>query len=157
MDFTVAENKVHFGLSAIKGCGGSAAEAIAVEKEQAGPFTDLFDFCERVDPQSCNRAAIETLIKAGAFDSLGARRSQLLAVLDRAVQAGASAAADRRSGQKNLFQSFDDSSSEETTDLSLPDIPEVPERELLALEKEVLGFYLSSHPLSEYQNLLETY
>lgn len=157
MDFTVAENKVHFGLSAIKGCGGSAAEAIAVEKEQAGPFTDLFDFCERVDPQSCNRAAIETLIKAGAFDSLGARRSQLLAVLDRAVQAGASAAADRRSGQKNLFQSFDDPSSEETTDLSLPDIPELPERELLALEKEVLGFYLSSHPLSEYQNLLETY
>jgi len=157
MDFTVAEDKVHFGLSAIKGCGGSAAEAIAAEKEQAGPYTDLFDFCERVDPQSCNRAAIETLIKAGAFDSVGARRSQLLAVLDRAVQAGASAAADRRSGQKNLFESFDNPSSEETIDLSLPDIPELPERELLALEKEVLGFYLSSHPLSEYQNLLETY
>ena len=70
-------------------------------RNSGGPFKDLFDFCERVDPTACNRATIETLIKAGAFDSLGARRAQLMAVIDRAMQCGAAAIADRRSGQKS--------------------------------------------------------
>ena len=89
VDFSVASGQIHFALSAIKGCGGTAAEVIVAERAAGGPFRDLFDFCERVDPSACNRAAIETLIKAGAFDSFGARRAQLMAVLDRAIQAGA--------------------------------------------------------------------
>ncbi len=72
VDFAVAEGNIIFGLSAIKGCGSGAAESIVAARRQDGPFANLFDFCERVDPQACSRAAIETLVKAGAFDSLGA-------------------------------------------------------------------------------------
>src|SRR6185436_6832783 len=105
------------------------------------PFKSIFDFCERVDPAQCNKAAIETLVKAGAFDSLGARRSQYLAVIEKALQAGASTLADQRRGQKSLFGGFEE---EETavTQINLPDLPELPEREKLAGEKEVLGYYL---------------
>ena len=155
LEFTVANGRIHFGLSAVKGCGGSAAEAIATERRRRSKFRDLFDFCERVDVTACNRAAVETLIKAGAFDSLGARRSQLMAVVDRAIQAGAAAVADRRSGQKSLFGDLEE--EEGSAPVVLPDIPEWDERERLANEKEVLGFYLSSHPLAEYEKLLATF
>jgi DNA polymerase-3 subunit alpha len=155
VDFAVADGRIHFGLAAIKGCGGSAAEAIVRERDRGGPFRDLFDFCERVDATACNRATIETLIKAGAFDSFGARRSQLIALIDRAMQSGAATLADRRSGQKNLFGDLDEGESE--VQVTLPDIPEWAERERLAMEKEVLGFYLSSHPLAEYEKKLSTF
>jgi DNA polymerase-3 subunit alpha len=155
-EFTVADGKICFGLSAIKGCGGAAADAIAAARRAGGPFTSLFGFCERVDPHVVNRATVETLIKAGAFDFLGARRSQLTQVLERAIQAGAAAAADRRSGQKGLFDDYEDDRTEQAA-ADLPDVPEWPERDKLAKEKEVLGFYLSSHPLAEYQPTLSTY
>ena len=155
-EFTVRGGKIHFGLAAVKACGGSAAEAIAAARKKGGPFRSLFDFCERVDTAHCNRASIESLIKAGAFGSLQARRSQLLAILDRALQSGASASADRRSGQKSLFGALDEESLQEVA-IKLPDIPELDDREKLLMEKEVLGFYLSSHPLSEYENLLSRY
>jgi DNA polymerase-3 subunit alpha len=154
-EFTVAEGKICFGLSAIKGCGAAAAGAIARERAASGPYRSLFDFCERLDPGTVNRAAVESLVKAGAFDSLGARRAQLLAVLDRAMQAAVSAASDRRSGQKNLFGGGDEPSQANAT--SLPEMPEWDERERLAKEKEVLGFYLSSHPLAEHQETLAPY
>ena len=156
VDFSVGGEKIFFALSAVKGCGGAAAEAIVQARSSDGPFADLFDFCERVDVSACNRAAIETLVKAGGFDSFGARRSQLLAVLERALQAGASALADRRSGQKSLFGDVDESDSEGPT-VTLPEIPEIEEREKLLMEKEVLGFYLSSHPLEEYRGVFETF
>jgi len=152
-DFAVADGKIFFGLTAVKGCGGLAAAAIVDARAHQGPFRDLFDFCERVDAGACNHATIETLIKAGAFDSFGARRAQLLAIIDRAIQAGAAAQADRRSGQKSLFGDMDDD-QEDATEAALPDIPELPERERLLLEKEVLGYYLSSHPLAEYEQRL---
>lgn len=156
VDFAVRERQILFGLSAIKGCGGSAAEAVVAARRKKGPFRSIFDFCERVDATQCSRAALETLIKAGAFDSFGAKRAQLLAVLDRALQSGAAALADRRAGQKKLFGGFDE---EEPTVAAqnLPDVPEFPERERLAMEKEVLGFYLSAHPLSEHLKTLSTY
>jgi DNA polymerase-3 subunit alpha len=116
----------------------------------------LFDFCERLDPQACGRAVIETLIKAGAFDSLGAKRSQLMAVIDRAMQSGAAVLADRRSGQRGLFMDADDEPAAAATS-ALPDIPEFDEKERLSMEKEVLGFYLSSHPLAEHEATLRTY
>ncbi|MGE0757741.1 MAG: DNA polymerase III subunit alpha, partial [Pirellulaceae bacterium] len=85
-DFAVREGKTFFGLAAVKGCGGAAAEAIQLARSKAGAFRELFDFCERVDPAACGRGAIETLIKAGAFDWTGARRSQLLAVVVKAMK-----------------------------------------------------------------------
>ena len=155
VDFAVRDGKIHFGLSAIKGCGGAAAEAIVAGRSRGGPFRDLFDFCERVDAAACNRATIETLIKAGAFDCWGVRRAQWLAVVDRALQAGVSALADRRTGQKNLFADMEDDARAEP--VALPDVPEFEERQRLAMEKEVLGFYLSSHPLAEHEKTLATY
>ncbi len=154
-DFTVAEGKICYGLSAIKGCGGAAAGAIAADRKARGPYRSLFDFCERLDPGTVNRAAVESLIKAGAFDSLGAGRAQLLAGIDRAMQAGAAAAADRRSGQMGLFGGDEEPTQPGSADL--PDVPAWDERERLAKEKEVLGFYLSSHPLAEHQKTLTAY
>ena len=156
VDFSVDDGKIFFALSAIKGCGGSAAEAIVAARKADGPFTDLFNFCERVDPSACNRSTIETLIKAGAFDKFGAKRSQLLAIVERAMQAGAAALADKRSGQKSLFGEME-SEAEEAAPITLPDLPEIEEREKLLLEKEVLGYYLSSHPLEEFRGAFETY
>ncbi len=155
MEFAVKDGKIHFGLSAVKGCGGAAAEALVAARNSGGTFKDLFDFCERVDPTACNRATIETLVKAGAFDSLGARRAQLMAVIDRAMQCGAAAIADRRSGQKSLFGEIEE--DDDVAEVALPDVPEIEERERLMMEKEVLGFYLSSHPLAEYEKTLATF
>jgi len=152
VDFSVSDGKIHFALSAIKGCGGGAADAIVVARKDEGPFKDLFDFCERVDASSCNRSTIETLIKAGAMDSFSANRSQLLAVLERAIQSGAAALADRRSGQKSLFGEMED--EDEKPAVTLPDIPELPKRELSLMEKEVLGYYRTGHPLAEYEQKL---
>ena len=155
VDFSSTEGRIFFGLSAIKACGGGAADAVVQARKQGGPFLDLFDFCERVEPSSCNRSTLETLIKAGAFDSFGHRRSQTLAVLDRALQSGAAAAADRKVGQLSLFG--DDEDGDEPQKVAIPDVPELEEREKLLLEKEVLGFYLSSHPLAEHRATFANY
>ncbi len=155
-DFAVVAGRIPFGLSAIKACGSGAADAIVAARKLGGPFRSLFEFCERVDPQSCNRATIEALIKAGAFDSLGAKRAQLMAVIDRALQSGAAAAADRKSGQRGLFGDDEDEAASAAS-TALPNIPETSEKERLAMEKEVLGFYLTSHPLAEHETTLRTY
>ena len=155
-EFTVADGKIHFALSAIKGCGISAADAIVQNRIKDGPYRDLFDFCERVEPSACGRTAIETLIKAGAFDDMGANRQQLSQIVERALQAGSSALSDRRSGQKNLFDQFDNDADEED-DIALPNVAEFEERERLMMEKEVLGFYLTSHPLAEHRELLTSF
>jgi DNA polymerase-3 subunit alpha len=152
VDFSVADDKIYFALSAIKGCGGSAAEAIVAARSKEGRFHDLFDFCERVDAASCNRATIETLIKAGTMDGFGARRSQLLASIDRAMQSGAAALADRRTGQRSLFGDLQPEEAKPA--IHLPDLPELDERERLMMEREVLGFYRSSHPLAEFEEKL---
>ncbi|MDY0169988.1 MAG: DNA polymerase III subunit alpha [Thermoguttaceae bacterium] len=154
-EFAVDGQNICFALSAIKGCGAGAARAIADERRRGGPYHSLFDFCERLDPGTVGRAAIETLVKAGAFDSLGGNRAQQFAAIDRALQSGASAAADRRSGQLGLFG--DDDASEESGAASLPELPEWDDRQRLAHEKEVLGFYLSQHPLQEYEETFATY
>ncbi len=156
VDFAVAGKEILFGLSAIKGCGSGAAEAISTARRLDGEFTSLFNFCERVDPQACGRAAIETLVKAGAFDSLGAKRAQLMAAIDRAMQSGAAVLADRKSGQRGLFDGDADESAM-TTNMALPNVPEFPEKEKLGMEKEVLGYYLTSHPLSQHEAMLRMY
>jgi len=156
VQFIVKDQKIHFALSAVKGCGGSAAEAIVREFEQGGAFSDLFDFCERVPLNECGRSSMESLLKSGAFDCFGARRSQIEAVLERAIQAGQAAAADRRSGQMSLFGDLEEA-EEKAAEVVLPDLPEWDERVKLGAEKEVLGFYLSSHPLAQFQEQLKKF
>ena len=156
IEFSVADSKIFFALSAIKGCGGSAAESIVKERTENGPFRDLFDFCERIETSHCNRSTMEALIKAGAMDCFSDNRAQLSSVLDRAIQSGASMQADKRSGQKSLFGGGDEDEAEDEGPVAvdLPDVPEWEEREKLVAEKEVLGFYLTSHPLASYVDRL---
>ena len=160
-DFSVVDGKIPFALSAIKACGGATAITIEEERKKNGPYKDIFDFCERVDPSACNKSAIETLVKAGAMDCFDAKRSQLVAVIERAMQAGASVQADKKSGQASLFGAFDDDqdsdSNAKSTMTPLPDLEEWPDREKLVAEKEVLGFYLDSHPLAEFEPKLATF
>ena len=151
-DFTVVGDRVRFGLAAVKGIGHRAVEAIEAARRQVGRFRSLFHFAEHVDPSAVNRAVVDSLVKCGAFDSTGARRSQLAAVMDGALAAGAAAQEDRRRGQMNFFgQLAADAPPEEQ---ALPDIPEWPEGQLLKYEKAVLGLYVSSHPLAEHEPLL---
>ena len=152
--FTVVAGGIRFGLAAVKGVGERAVEAI-IEARAAGPFTSLFDFCERVDMRLVNHAVIECLIRCGAFDSLGARRSQLAAAMDRAMAQGGRVQDDRRSGQSSLFGDAGDAGPGPSAMLS--DLPEWPPARLLAMEKEVLGFYVSASPLAEHQKTLRHY
>jgi DNA polymerase-3 subunit alpha len=156
-DFAVADGKIVFALAAIKGCGGAAGEAIAQARKTGGPFRSLFDVCERCDPSVLNRTAIESLVKAGAFDQLHANRASLWHSLDRAVQAGASRLADMRAGQKGLFDDDDADESTKLADTSLVQTSDWSDKERLANEKEVLGFYLTSHPLAEHREVLATH
>ncbi len=157
VDFAVTRGQIAFGLSAIKGCGTGAAEAIVAACKKDGQFIDLYDFCERVDPQACGRAVMETLVKAGAFDFCGARRSQLMSAIEGAMREGAKLLADRRHGQRGLFGGDDEESTSTPGGRSLPNLPEFGDRERLVMEKEVLGFYLTSHPLAEHEATLRTY
>jgi len=154
-DFTVVGDRLRFGLAAVKGIGERAVEAIEVARRQVGRFRSLFHFAEHVDPSAVNRAVADSLVKCGAFDSTGARRSQLAAVSDRALAAGAAAQEDRRRGQMNFFgQLAADPGAPGHEEQALPDIPEWPEGQLLKYEKDVLGFYVSSHPLAEHEPVL---
>ncbi len=156
VEFTVDNGEIVYGLAAIKGVGKPAAEAIVQARRQRGPFRDLFDFCARVDLRLVNRGTIEALIKAGAFDSINANRRRWLEALDRAIQAAQSLQADRRRGQKSLFGDEADHSTR-PADHVLPDVDDWPIAERLNYEKQVLGFYLSGHPLEPYRKQLEAY
>jgi DNA polymerase-3 subunit alpha len=157
-NFTVAQGDLLFGLTAIKGVGRGAAEEIVRARNEKGPFKDIFDFCERIDLKIVSRAAIERLIKAGAMDCFGARRSQLLHVLPGALQAAGELQEDRRHGQRNFFDVFDSGSSPSgQSAVSLPDIPEWAATEKLKYEKEALDFYFSSHPLAEHEEVLRRF
>ncbi|MDR3635060.1 MAG: DNA polymerase III subunit alpha [Isosphaeraceae bacterium] len=149
-----AEGKIHFGLGAIKRAGFKAIDAIVEARRLGGPFPSLDDFYERVPQGIVNQACVEALIKAGAFDAMGTRK-QLLAILPRAAQAGQAVQEDRRRGQRSLFDAFAEPANGNGNGAthaptSLPDIGEFPDAERLAQEKEVLGFYMSSHPLARH-------
>ncbi len=155
-DFAVNGRNILFGLTAIKGLGRGAAEEIVRARREGGPFRDMFDFCERVDSRSVQKAAVERLIKAGAFDRFG-RRAQLMHVLPRAVQAASDMQRDRKNGQMSLFGGDEGGGAGPAPDVSLPDVPEWPETEKLKFEKEALDFYLSSHPLAQYEGVLQRF
>jgi DNA polymerase-3 subunit alpha len=157
--FSVADGKIVFGLTAIKGFGRGAADEIVRSRTEGGPFKDLFDFCDRLDPRVANKNAIEKLIMAGALDCLGGHRAQLLHALPRAIQAATERQNDRRLGQRNLFDAFagDETNGEEPTHDALPDVPAWSEAEKLKNEKEVLDFYMSSHPLAQSEKEIKRY
>jgi DNA polymerase III subunit alpha len=149
-NFTPDGAAIRFGLGAVKNLGQSAVEAIRNAREQGGKFTSLHEFCERVDLGAVNRRMIESLIKAAAMDTLAGTRSQKIAVLDNATEAGARAWRDRESGQEGLFGDL--LGGEEKHEVQLPNVPEWPDKEKLAGEKELLGFWVTGHPLDRYQD-----
>jgi DNA polymerase-3 subunit alpha len=147
--YSVVDGKIVFALTAIKSCGDWAADKIVQAREKDGKYKDLFDLCERVDNKACNRATLETLIKAGAFDSTGHKRSQLFPLVESALKAGQGVAEDAAKGQGNLFGG-DEPQPMATIPKGLPTIPEWTDKEKSNYEKEVLGFYLTAHPLKEF-------
>jgi DNA polymerase-3 subunit alpha len=159
-DFTVDDGKVLFGLAAIKGLGRKAAEAIVTERGAGGDYKDLYNFCERLDQRIVTRAAVETLVKAGAFDAITPNRSALFAAIPSALQSGTVLQEDRRRGQANIFDMFDgesESAVKEQVARSLPLVPEWSDSERLSFEKEALGFYISSHPLARHAESIHRY
>jgi DNA polymerase-3 subunit alpha len=156
-DFVVSEKAIRFGLDAVKNVGHAAVEAILRAREEA-PIDSIWDFCERVDARAVNKRAIECLIKCGALDSTGATRKGMLETLPAAQGAGQKAQEDAQLGQGSIFDFGDgaESGGGGGTSQHRPPLPvdEFDRRELLALEKETLGTYLSSHPLSEVRDAL---
>jgi len=154
-EFRAEGGKIRFGLGAIKNVGEKAVEAMVAEREAGGPFPSLFDLCERVDQRAVNRATIEALIRCGAFDELGGTRAQMLAALDGALQIASSAQQDRARGQGGLFDTIPE--AEQPAEQHLPEVEDVPAAERLAWEKDLLGFYVSGHPLAPHEDLLAMY
>jgi DNA polymerase-3 subunit alpha len=144
-----ASNGLRFGLGAIKNVGFNAVESIVTARAEGGPYRSLYDLCERVDLGAVNRRMIESFIKAGALDSLGATRAQLFAVIDSAMENGARHWRDRSSGQSGLFAELIEGQPEEHP---LPAVPDWSGPEKLAGEKEMLGFYITGHPLDQYDD-----
>ena len=140
---------IRFGLAAVKNVGAAAAGSIVAGREEHGASKDLYEFCERLDLGAVNRRVVESLVAAGACDSLGGHRAQLLEALERAMRNAQSVQDERRRGQISLFGG--DSALEMEHQPALPDVPEWTETERLSNEKELLGFYVSSHPLSRYE------
>lgn len=156
--FTVNDQmEIVFGLTAIKGVGRQAAESIVRARTEEGPFRDVFDLCERVDQRLVSRTVLEKLVKAGALDCFEAHRAQLMAILPRALQAAADRQHDQRLGQRNLFETFGGNGTAAAAPEALPDVPVWPDAEKLRYEKEVLDFYLSSHPLADSDKQLRRY
>jgi DNA polymerase-3 subunit alpha len=147
--FTPDGSAVRFGLGAIKSLGQSAVESILAARTEGGAFKSLYDFCERVDLGAVNRRMIESLIKAGALDSLAPVRARLFAAVEGAMELGQKAWRDRQNGQAGLFTAmFGDAPPEKP----LPDLPEWSAQERLSGEKEVLGFYVTGHPLEQFRD-----
>ena len=152
------EGRITFGLLAIKGVGRAAAVEIVRARNEGGRFKDLYDLTERVDPRLVPKAAMEKLTKAGAMDILGGHRAQIMMGISGAVQAAQEKHADRKMGQKGLFETQEIAESAEGGPLSsLPDVPKWPDAEKLRQEKEVLDFYFSSHPLASQERELKRF
>ncbi len=146
---------IRFGLAAIKGVGEVAVQGIIEARDKGGKFTSLTDFCERVDSRTVGRKTLEALIKCGACDSFGEPRASMFAALDRVMARAASAAADRSRGQVSLFGMMEEPVTKEVEKAT--HLPEWPQHELLAHEKELLGFYVTGHPLTPLAPLLERF
>jgi DNA polymerase-3 subunit alpha len=159
-EFIVVEGNIRFGLDAVKGVGYSAVEAIKAARDAGGPFRSIWDFCARVDPRAVNKRAIEALVKCGAFGSTGDSRKGMLAVLEQAQGAGQKAQLDAQIGQGSIFDlamGGDDGGA--AAPFAAPAYPPIPgeefeQAEMLAIEKESIGLFISAHPLKEVREAL---
>ncbi len=156
-NFAVVDGAIRFGLAAIKNVGEGAVESVLAIRADSGPFKSFFDFCRRVDLHKVNKRMLEGLIKAGAFDSLGAKRSQLMAVLDQAIEDGAAAQRERELGQTSIFgDDFAEAGRESAAvEPTLPNIPEWDQAQRLKYERELTGFYITAHPLARYEATIQ--
>lgn len=153
--FTVhGKGAIRFGLAGIKSVGDAAVQEIIKSRTKDGPFTSLTDFCNRVSMRLVNKRALEHLIRSGAMDSFGAKRSQLLNIMEQAAEQGAASQKDRACGQIGLF---DEEDTLAATEIKLPKLDEIPREVILQNEKELLGFYVTDHPLSAYEKVLQRY
>ncbi len=152
-NFTPHGSAIRFGLAAVKNVGHNAIESIVAGRKELGRYSSIYEFCEKVELRLLNKRVLESLIKSGAMDGLG-RRAQLMAVLDRAIEGAQKTQRDAESGQHGLFGVFQE---EEASALQtkLPDTPDWDEHTRLANEKEILGFFISGHPLEKYRDKLE--
>ena len=155
-EFTVVDGCIRFGLQAVKNVGTAAIESMLVVRHEDGPFTSLYDFCSRVDLKQFNKRMIESLIKANAMDEFG-ERGAMLEGLDGAMQWGASEQINRERGQFSLFGGGDDTSADAAVQPTLPDVIPLSEKDKLAQERELLGFYVTGHPMTPYKNDLEIF
>jgi DNA polymerase-3 subunit alpha len=155
--FAVEGEAIRFGMAAIRGVGEQAVAAVVAERDARGPFKDIFDLTERLDPKQLTRTVLETLIKAGALDTFGPNRNQHAAAIDRAMQGAVSKQRDKAAGQRSLFDMDGPagaSSASKEPDNALPPAPDLTQAQKLAAEKEVFGFYLTSHPLTQHSAVI---
>jgi DNA polymerase-3 subunit alpha len=153
--FTPHGSAIRFGLAAVKNVGRNAIEAITAARKELGRFSSIFEFCEKVDLRLMNKRVLESFIKAGAMDEFG-NRAQLTAVLDKAIERAQKSQRDAELGQHGLFGVFQDEQVNGNSE-KLPDVPEWDEHQRLANEKEVLGFFITGHPLEKYRTKLEDF
>jgi DNA polymerase-3 subunit alpha len=153
VDFAVVDGKIRFGLNAVKNVGEATCKAIVTAREEGGPFTSIWDFTERVDPGVANKRALESLVNCGAFDSTRASRRGMLSVLEDALSFGSKQHQDRLLGQASIFDLGDTPAAGERHHAAIPE-GEFEKAELLRLEKESLGLYVSEHPLSAIRDQL---
>ena len=157
-DFTVVEEGIRFGLVALKGVGRTFITNLLAEREKNGPFTGFMDFCDRLFDQDMNRRMVESLIKSGAFDSMGCRRSQLMQVYGQALDGIAAARKRNLEGQMDLFGlGGGEGAPAALPSLTLPDLPEYTPQELMTMEKETTGLYLTGHPMEQYREAARQY
>lgn len=154
-DFTVlGRASIRFGLLGVKNMGASAVDKIIKERIKGGRYKDLLDFCSRLSPGGINKKTVESLIKCGAMDDFG-KRAQLMAVLPKTLEVSSRLAKEKASAQMSIFGDDFMSIGVDEKSVSLPDIEEWPEQQLLQFEKKLLGFYVTGHPLTQYQELLK--
>jgi DNA polymerase-3 subunit alpha len=146
----INKNEIRFGLGAVKNVGGGAIESIIEARKKYGRFNDLYEFCERSDSRLANKKVLESLIKCGAFDSMGLKRSQLMAMSGEVMDAASAANKESATGQMTLFK-------ETSRGCQAPDIKEWPENQLLNFEKDMIGFYITGHPLAKHEKMLKEY
>ncbi len=151
-NFTPHGSAIRFGLAAVKNVGHNAIDSIVAGRKGIGRYQSIYEFCEKVDLRLLNKRVLESLIKSGAMDSLG-RRAQLMAVLDKAIDRALKTQRDAESGQHGLFGVFQQEEAQTNNDI-LPDTPDWDEHTRLAAEKEILGFFITGHPLEKYKDKL---
>ena len=152
--FTVVDKGIRFGLAAVKNIGRGFIQKVSFERKENGPFRDMEDFCKRMQGADLNKRAMENLIKCGACDSFGLNRAQMLQIYEAVMDSVQSAAKKNLAGQMDLF-GFSDEEEKPSTGIKVPNIPELSKQEIMNMERETTGLYLSGHPMDDYRDVLK--